>query len=576
MTVCDFVVELNRLRKSSSESIDNISKFDNFKEYMHVERTVERDLKDILRKVKTTGRKTLCMLCGSAGDGKSHLLSYLKNCDPEQLIEGYQVYNDATEVSSQYKKPNETLNELLDRFSDERCDEPGQNLILAINLGVLSNFVESEYAELRFNRLKKYVEKSNILTSTVCDYDFDACSPFQHVSFSDYHMFSLCETGVVPDYIEQLLDKIFSENEANMFYQAYKRKSVECPLASICPVKNNFELFLNKNPRKFLSYLLVKGIVKDKEVLTTRELLNYVYDVLVSPEFSFDKMCSVSPNSMTMLKEYVKNITPTLMFDNSDVTPLMNQLQKYDILLLRTEDADSFAIHYNVSYTIENEIRAYLQGSGYEHVLADHKVIGKINSDKVLKLKLFKILIRVRAIMDYVESDEVYKSFLNDLFQYNAGHTIGLASLYGKVQKAVLKWCGSESEKYVCLDDDIVGFSIYENLDFKEYLDNMPREAEDEQLRRFASNIVIEFKNQNTSEIIQLSIDYSLYELITKLNEGYIPTADDRNNHADFIVFVEKILKSGSLGEKIIIASNEGKSAEIKKTGFGYEFKVVK
>lgn len=290
MTVCDFVVELNRLRKSSSESIDNISKFDSFKEYMHVERTVERDLKDILRKVKTTGRKTLFMLCGSAGDGKSHLLSYLKNCDPEQLIEGYQVYNDATEVSAQCKKPNETLNELLDRFSDERCDEPGQNLILAINLGVLSNFVESEYAELRFNRLKKYVEKSNILTSTVCDYDYDACSPFQHVSFSDYHMFLLCETGVVPDYIEQLLDKIFSENEANMFYQAYKRKSIECPLASTCPVKNNFELFFNKNPRKFLSYLLVKGIVKDKEVLTTRELLNYVYDVLVSPEFSFARI----------------------------------------------------------------------------------------------------------------------------------------------------------------------------------------------------------------------------------------------------------------------------------------------
>ena len=47
---CRFVDELHRLRKSSSESIDNIEKFDSFKKYMHVTRTVEDDLKGVLRK----------------------------------------------------------------------------------------------------------------------------------------------------------------------------------------------------------------------------------------------------------------------------------------------------------------------------------------------------------------------------------------------------------------------------------------------------------------------------------------------------------------------------------------------
>ena len=276
MSVCDFIIELNRLRKSSSESIDSTNKFDEFKEYIHVERTAERDLKAILKKVNATGKKTLFMLCGSAGDGKSHLMSYLKNSEPEKLIENYQVYNDATEVSSQCKKPNETLNELLDRFSDEKCDESGQNLILAINLGVLSNFVESEYAKTRFNRLKTYVEKCNILTSMVNDNDYDASSPFQHISFADYNLFSLGEEGVVSDYIERLLDKIFAENETNIFFKAYKKKSVECPLTSTCPIKNNFEMFMDKNNRKYISQLLVKGIVKDKEIITTREIFNYV------------------------------------------------------------------------------------------------------------------------------------------------------------------------------------------------------------------------------------------------------------------------------------------------------------
>ena len=89
---CKFTNELNRLRKSSSDSIDNVEKFDGFKEYMHVTRTAEEDLKSILRKINLSGKKSLVLLCGSAGDGKSHLLSYLKNSDEENLIANYTVY----------------------------------------------------------------------------------------------------------------------------------------------------------------------------------------------------------------------------------------------------------------------------------------------------------------------------------------------------------------------------------------------------------------------------------------------------------------------------------------------------
>ena len=103
MTDCRFSNELNRLRKSSSDSIDNIEEFDSFKRYMHVVRNAEEDLKNLLRKVNVSGKKTLVLLCGSAGDGKSHLLSYLKNADGEDLINQYVVYNDATESSAPSK-----------------------------------------------------------------------------------------------------------------------------------------------------------------------------------------------------------------------------------------------------------------------------------------------------------------------------------------------------------------------------------------------------------------------------------------------------------------------------------------
>ena len=95
-------------------------------------------------------------------------------------------------------------------------------------------------------------------------------------------------------------------------------------------------------------------------------------------------------------------------------------------------------------------------------------------------------------------------------------------------------------------------------------------------LEQFIPFIVVKFENQKTKDIIALDIDYSLYELLYKLKQGYIQTADDRNNHADFISFIEKILKTGSAEENILVVSEDGRKASIERTKFGYRFKVVK
>jgi DNA phosphorothioation-dependent restriction protein DptF len=174
MSECNFINILNRLRKSSSDSIDNVDSFDAFKEYMHVVRNAENDLKGILRQVNGGSKKTLILLCGSAGDGKSHLLSYLKNSDSEKLLENYVVYNDATESNAPNKTAIDTLYEVLSGFKNENLDKEGQNTILAINLGVLSNFIESEYGS-EFSKLKEYVFNANILTSKISGKGYDPC-----------------------------------------------------------------------------------------------------------------------------------------------------------------------------------------------------------------------------------------------------------------------------------------------------------------------------------------------------------------------------------------------------------------
>ena len=62
MSGCNFISKLNKLRKSSSDSIDDVDSFDGFKEYMHVVRDAEKDLKAVLRQVNV-GTKKLWFFC---------------------------------------------------------------------------------------------------------------------------------------------------------------------------------------------------------------------------------------------------------------------------------------------------------------------------------------------------------------------------------------------------------------------------------------------------------------------------------------------------------------------------------
>lgn len=575
MSGCNFINKLNKLRKSSSDSIDNVDSFDGFKEYMHVVRDAEEDLKSVLRQVNASGKKTLVFLCGSAGDGKSHLLSYLKNSDTERLLGNYVIHNDATESYAPEKTAIDTLCEVLSGFKDENLDSPGQNIILAINLGVLSNFIESKYGE-EFKSLKQYVFDVNILSSKVNEKGYDPNSYFQHISFSDYHMFLLEKDGVNPEYVDALFEKIVSQNESNPFYASYKVDCSSCPLSSKCPIKMNYEFFMDVKVRRYIAMLLVNVIVREKEILTTRELLNYVFDILVAQDFDFARFQKSSVNVSKFLKEYLGCIMPTILFDCDDVTSIMNKTHKYDPLLDRDETADDLAIEYYVADDVSNTIKKLLVDSPYVNVINDRSVIEVINSDRVLKSKLFNVLVRTKAISLGTVSGDIFQKYVRDLFSYNAGKVPKLSNLYSNLEEAVTNWCGNESEGNICIDDQHKEFALYENIKFEAFLGNMPQETSENRLNRFLPYIVVEFQDI-IGQSIRLDVDYSLYELIGKLKKGYVQTAEDRNNHADFISFITKILKTGSADKYMIAISEKGQKAVLEKTKFGiYKFKVVK
>lgn len=356
MKNCKFINELNRLRKSSSDSIDNVEKFDQFKSYMHVVRKMEEDLKGLLRKVNASGKKTLVLLCGSAGDGKSHLLSYLKNLDEEHLIDDYFVYNDATESSAPSKTAIETLNEFLSDYRDENLASLGQNVILAINLGVLSNFIDSKYAD-HFCTLRKYIENSDILTSRVNNNEYDCESNFQHISFSDYNLYSLSAEGIHADYIEKLLEKVFIADEENLFYKTYSKECLNCSLAKKCPVKLNYDYMKDKKRQRFVAELLVKTIIQDKMILTTREILNFIYDIIVSPRFMENQIIDDKIKIADLEQRYSEAVSKM----NSATSELNKQVETYLSIAELKDKADRTKRYSNIALKIIERYEIELQ-----------------------------------------------------------------------------------------------------------------------------------------------------------------------------------------------------------------------
>ena len=156
--MCLFIEQMEGLRSSSALSVAN-EDFSEFNKYMHIPSLMDDELKSVILSAKQK-EKSLVLVCGNSGDGKSHLIASFKN---EGIIveEDFDIYIDATSSDKKGKKANEILRDKLDEFSDDKmCDGEKYRLIVAINLGVLKDFIKKYESE--YSILKKYVESQGL------------------------------------------------------------------------------------------------------------------------------------------------------------------------------------------------------------------------------------------------------------------------------------------------------------------------------------------------------------------------------------------------------------------------------
>lgn len=577
---CKFIAQLSRLRKLSAESVENTSAFDPFKEYLHVERQVELELRELLRKINGNQEKCLVLLCGSAGDGKSHLISYLKNSDPENLLIDYEPYNDATESSEPTLTSIDTLAEKLSPFNDDNYTIPdGKKMIVAINLGTLNNFIDSEKG-MKFSKLKKYVETKDIFSGYGQSVGYQERSVFQHVSFSDYQVFSLSANGIETAFLDALFNKVFQKDNENPFYNTYVECG-NCALCTRCPVRHNYEFLSDASNQKTIIERIVEIVIKDKAIVSTREVLNLLYDLIVHPDFDSKKI-GVVTSDVQYLTNYLNWSTPMLLNEYEDVSPMLNAIGRHDVLKVRNSQSDTEATRFHSLENIKEVFEKSTANTAY-HVLnnlTDVSVLGGIKPE--LKKIIYRFIARINdfgANRQETLSQLRLHEFIQYLYFQNSGNEKKLGELYKSARRAILSWDGQFEDDHICIDDTNDQLWTLEQLQIKSVINKNAKQITGS-IQRFSPSLILRFQKSNsaTNESAELNVDFALYELVSDMKDGYRPTVQDKNRHADFVSFVQQLIEFGNKHERVMLIPKESDKTYkmiFEETEFGYEFKVV-
>lgn len=577
---CTFIAQLSRLRKLSAESVENTSEFDGFKEYLHVERQVELELRDLLRKINSNQEKCLVLLCGSAGDGKSHLISYLKNSDSEQLLMDYEPYNDATESSEPTLTAIDTLAEKLSPFNDDNIEtSDGKKMIIAINLGTLNNFIDSEKGK-KFSKLRKYVETNSIFSGYSKNIGYQNGSVFQHVNFSDYQVFSISANGIETAFLDALFKKVFQKNDQNPFFIAYETCE-NCALGRRCPVRHNYEFLSNDANQKRIIERIVEIVIKDKAIVSTREVLNLLYDLMVHPDFDSKKI-GVMTMDVQYLTNYLKWSTPMLLNEYEDISPILNVIGRHDILKNRSEQLDFEATRFHSLENIEEVFDYVTKNTAYHGLCNLTDIFGLGGIKPELKKIIYRFIARINDFSlkrQDTENQLRLDKFIKYLYFQNSGNEKKLGELYKSTRHAILCWNGQFEDDHICIDDENSKLWILEQLQIKSVINKNARQISGN-IQRFSPFLILRFQKANSimNEMEELNVDFSLFQLIEDMKEGYRPTVQDKNYHANFVSFVQRLMEFGNKKEKIVLIpkeSNRTYKMIFEETEFGYEFKVV-
>ncbi|GED28793.1 hypothetical protein BAG01nite_48950 [Brevibacillus agri] len=532
--------QLRRLQDSSKEAIENANTFSDFKKYLHVERKIQLDFEWILQKNKGLSKPNLILLCGSVGDGKSHLLAYLKEHKPE-LLEGYQIFNDATESFSPSKNAMETLAEVLHDFSDQGIGQTPKKVILAINMGVLHNFITTEHQNVTFEAFRKFIDDSELFSQNVT-ISFSS-EYFDLISFGDYHEYELTNEGATSQFYLSLLKKIFGKTEDNPFYLSYTK---DLARNNRTMAHDNYEFMQAEFVQEQIVNLIIQAIVKAKNVISTRAFLNFIADIVMPDQNS--KSAELTD------MERIQCSVPSLLFTKKERSPILKSIFDLDPIHIRSQYIDNIIIYLNTTNEGFRNIDEYVSSPKGKEWIAPFLQEDRLSDYTVtqLSMSIIRLAFLTNPVFASYLEDDSYTTFMKHLYGFNTGNKSSIREVYDNVKEAVFKWRGSPKRDYVYLNKPNETYRLAQKLNIRPVIDHL-KPIQKDILQSFKSTLLVCYTKGDGESKAYLDIDYPLYQLLERVRQGYCPNKKDEEDATKFVEFIDKMMHFGDKNNELLI-----------------------
>ena len=582
--MCKFIEVMEKLKSSSSSSVAN-EEFSAFNYYMHTPSKMDDMLANIITEAGKYP-KSLVLVCGNSGDGKSHLIARLK--EQNIIDDKFEVYIDATSADKKGMKANDKLREKLLLLSDEKLSEGNEvRLIIAINLGILNDFLKNY--ENEFSVIKKYVDEQGLFDSIPAwKYALmnnngevsDNCF-IGHVDFTSFHRYEITPEGLNLEFINGLLDKIVADDCDNEMRTTFESNCKQCAKRFNCPVFWNYgKLVSSEKYRKYVVDALAATIIRHNIAPSVREINNFFYEIIVGNTFDEGM---INSNSISRLTHFVNNLTTNLLFEGSD--GLLAYVAEQDVLNDPDRRYDKNLITLNLKPSFEKWLKeeACSYADEFGQIMTDI-VYCQSNyardyrmNEHMIKRDLFKYFLRLKDI-DADRTNSVYERYLKYLYAYNIGDEQKCKELINLIKDSIYVWngrlgeeSGSTIKNAVILGKGTDRYYLYKNADVQFQVNKKIVKLDaTESLPNFSASLRFNFAlKDKPNEVISLDVDYELFELLTEIGNGYVPTDNDRKHNVNFDAFVRTILSKTDSDLYIYSRYEAGKTYRIAKDEFG-------
>lgn len=544
---------VSTLNQCSVESVQSGNGFTDIDRYLHTERPVTNELIEKMIEINNSGGGII-LLVGSAGDGKSHLLSKIKDLDQDNWpLDAF--YNDATASCSPNKTAIDTLKEALVDFNDVNIGTTTKRKILAINLGKLNAFIDDPNIQLQYAEIASAV-RPLFEGSVNAPKETDRV---KIIEFSNKQIYEFDPTlngydAFKSDFMNQILEKIVAATPKNPFFQAFTKDVESVEDIQKNPIIINFQLLMLPEVRKSIILYVIEAIIRFNLSITPREFLDFIHSIIIPINYAAYKED----------KSFYESLLPSLLFKGGD-NAILKALSKLDPLKHSSTIHDSTLSLMFTSNSIPDDFFPTLTNTSKlpTYVITRTNQFYDNNGRDIERTT--KFLFRLQHLLNYHSESETYKSFVDSLKTVFSEDISRYGELYQLVSTAIPRHYGSYVAQQDSIPLNIQGgkYKMFANLQMSPadpiYRYNPDRPNE------FYPNyrLIWEIPLHGNKDLV---IDYSLYSYLYDLSQGKLAIAYENEKNIRFGNFVRYLASISNKSKAVLVSNSEGHDLTMRES----------